>query len=323
MGERLAGPDPDPRHVDAAASLRQRRRQMVLVAHRRAAGGDDQVEFFRPAREKIRDRAALVGQHAEIDELQRGPLQRRGQHRPVGVEDVARRQGVARPRQLVAGGGQRHPQAPQGGQAREADSGGEPDVARVEHRAPGDQQRARRHVLSGVADVVARRRGFRQRDRAIRDNDVFLHRDGVRARWQGRASENADGFARTKRRSLRRAGGDTANQTIARRAGRQRQRVAVHRRMVEHRQGAGAGEVARQNPAARPRQGDLFDALDACGAGETRGAGLGDGKPRARERHPETITSPAARRCRCANPPASSSGRSGPRPRRRGRRGTW
>ena len=113
----------------------------------------------------------------------------------VGIVDLARAEGGARPDDLVTGRDERHAKAAEDGNAvaaRRCDGG---DLLRPETRAGRGDDCTLRRVLAGLAPVGAALQPGRDRDEVAPVLDVrlaiLLHGNGVGARRHDRAGEDA------------------------------------------------------------------------------------------------------------------------------------
>ena len=216
-------------------------------------------------RRRLRDarpqRSGLVAEDAEIDGDGAEASQERGEHRPVGVENPGRRQGLAGRCQLVAGREERDRQGRPQRQRGQATGGRECDVLRPEARPGAERRAAAGDVLAGPPTIGARHESFGQDDAAVVDPDVLLHDDGVGPRGHRRPGEDAHGRARTgiaRRMAGRHASADGQARLAAGREIGRAQGVAVHRGVVEGRQIEGRDHIVREDPAVRIRERDCL-----------------------------------------------------------------
>ena len=127
--------------VDVGVSL-QHHLGHVVIAHRDAPGGDDHVGLSRP-RERLPQHVRMVGDDAQVDRLNPGILEKREQHRPVGVPDRPRLETLCLGRgQLVTRRHECHPWALEHRGCPCSNSGENTDMHRGEPRPLGEHQLA-------------------------------------------------------------------------------------------------------------------------------------------------------------------------------------
>ena len=240
---------------------------MVLVAGRGAAGGEDRVGLG-AAVERGGDGIGGVGGVAEVEGLHLPAAQDLGEHRAVGVVGLVRRGGAAGRADLVAGGEDRDPEAAADLELGEADGGGEREIRGAEAAALGQDLGPGGDVLAGGAGVGAGPRRPLEGDGVAVADDVLVEDDGVDARREEGAGQDAQRVAGRDSGAMRRAGGGAARrerQAVRRRAeARVGEAVAVDG-------GVGGGRVRAAGADSRRQDA-------AAGVGERHGLDGGDGR---------------------------------------------
>jgi hypothetical protein len=128
---------------------------VVLLADRDAAAGQDQVVVCRGGAQAGTRRVARVGHDAKVVDHAAESFEQAAQRVAVGVVDAARLERLARHRQFVAGGEQRHAQAAEHRELRQPTEAATPTWACGEARAGGQHFGAGGDVLAAPADPLA------------------------------------------------------------------------------------------------------------------------------------------------------------------------
>ncbi|CAM5218784.1 hypothetical protein CDEF62S_02895 [Castellaniella defragrans] len=181
------------------------------------------------------------------------------QHGGVGIVDGCRRQGGARRDEFVARGEDAHPQGREDGRLGDALGRQHGDVRRAEHGSSPQDDLSSGHVLAPEPDELPGGNRPGEGDLPVGLLAVFLHDDGVCARGNEAAGEQADGLAGAQ--GLRRLAGETAlldGERDARPDVGGPHGVAVHRTVVGRRQVQGGRHVRGQDSAVQAMQGQGF-----------------------------------------------------------------
>ena len=206
--------------------------------------------------ERLADRgvegAEVVAGDAEVDRDAAAGLDDPGYGEIIRCDDLRGAERLAGRDQLVA---RRQDRDARGTSDRQRDVIGrrsQRDVAGGQPAAGGKQKLALGEIESGRAQIVADGRGAGKRDPVALALRLFLNDDGVGAARDGRAGEDANGFARAdfavEGASRRRLADHAERNGRACRIGGA-ERIAVHGRIDERRLGAQRDHVVRQHPA--------------------------------------------------------------------------
>ena len=204
----------------------------------------DRVCAHQLVAQRVEEGLRLVRHDADAVGDRAGPTYGGREHVGVAVVDGVVAAGAARLAQLGAGGQDHHARARTDDHGRPAHAGQQPELARAQEGALLDQEVTLGDVLAGGADVLSLL--GRSRDDDLCDSPVgpLVGHDRVGPRGHGRAGHDLDGRAGRHRQDARLSGPDLTDDRqvhgtflgggdhVVVHHG-----VAVHRRVVEARQG--------------------------------------------------------------------------------------
>ena len=196
-GQRPAGLDGDAPEIQLP-HLGQHGPHPVRLPHRHATAGDQQIQIGALG-EPRRQLTRIVGHRAQIRQSHHGTLQQRGQHGPVAVVQVARRERLADGAQFRAGGQYAHPHRPDHGDHPDAERRHQGDLPRIQGSTRRYRLPALREILARPAHVFSRFQTRLQRDPAIFDLNTFLGDDRIGPRRHYRAGHEAQAGSRRHR----------------------------------------------------------------------------------------------------------------------------
>ena len=215
-------------------------------------------------RERSRHLKGIVPDPAAVHDLEPCLLRERHDHRAVRVVDGGIVQGGAGLPEFVPGRDDADPRASPNAHASRVPGREKGDMASVEALAGSEEKLALRDVFAPSPDVVSGPKHAAQDEVVAIAPSVLLHQHGVRRGGQRRAGEDARRGAFRERAGLV-AGGDAALERQAGAGGQhaaaKRDRVAVHRGLVEQRHGEPRDDLFRKRAtsglakrAPRPRR---------------------------------------------------------------------